>query len=121
MNKFFQKTVVVLVMLMSSIAIQASNSSTPKLTFKKDAPNTIVLRVSAINNPIQVVLQNSEGDLLFTETLEKGYTYKKKYDFSDFSDGIYYMKIVETTNVKFFKIEKTVENKIVEVEKLPFE
>jgi hypothetical protein len=121
MNRIFKNIIVLLVVLMSSIAIKASNSSVPKLRFKEEAPNTIVLKVSAVQNPIQIVLQSNEGGLLFTETLEKGYSYKKKYDLSNFSNGIFYIKIVEAKNVKFYKIIKGVENKIEEVDKLPFE
>ena len=121
MNRVFKNVIIVLVLLMSSIVVKASNSAEPILSFKENASNIIVLNVSAIYNPIQVVLQNNNGGLLFTETLRKGYTYRKNYDVSDFSDGIYFIKIVETKNVKFYKIEKGLKNKIEEVDKLPFE
>jgi len=121
MSKLAKYLSTVLVVLLISISVQAFNDVPPELTFKKESPNTILLKVGALYNPIQVVLQNNEGELLFTETLVKGYRYKKKYDISDFSDGIYYMKIVEATNVQFFKIEKGAENTIEQIEKLPFE
>lgn len=93
----------------------------PKLTFKNGSPNIILLKVSALNNAIQVVFQDSEGGLLFTETLVKGYTYKKNYDLSEFSNADYFVKVVEAKNVKFFKITKGEINKITELDKLPFE
>ncbi|MEI6865359.1 hypothetical protein [Flavicella sp.] len=122
MKKLFRGFTVVLVVLMSSSIVKAGNNySIPSLSFKEGNQNTIILKVSALNNAIQVVLQNNEGSLLFTETLEKGYSYRKKYDISDFNDGVYFMKVVEATDVKFFKIVKGEENKISEVDKLPFE
>ena len=116
-----KKIIVVLILFMGSLSMTAYVGTTPKLKFKKDAPNTVVLKVSALSNAIQVVLQNSEGGLLFTETLAKGYTYRKMYDLSDFSDGVYYVKVVEATDVKFFKIEKGSKNNITGIDKLPFE
>lgn len=93
----------------------------PKLMFKDEKPNTLVLKVTALENAIQVVMQNEKGDLLFTETLSKGYVYKKTYDIADLDNGVYYTKVVEGSNVMFFKVEKGEKNTIVEVEKLPFE
>ena len=95
--------------------------SKPTLTFKEGASHIVLLKASAVNNAIQVVFQNGEGGLLFTETLAKGYSYKKNYNLSDFSDGVFYVKIVEVKNVQFFKVEKGEQNKITEIDKLPFE
>lgn len=121
MKVSMKKVLVVLVLFVGLVSMNVNARPTPKLTFKKDAPHIVQLKVSALSNAIQVVLQNEEGQLLFTETLAKGYTYKKSYDLSEFVDGIYYVKVVEAKNVKFFKVKKGIENKITELDKLPFE
>lgn len=95
--------------------------SKPTLKFKEGSSHIILLKASAVNNAIQVVFQNGQGELLFTETLAKGYSYRKNYNLSDFSDGVFYVKIVEAKNVQFFQVEKGEKNKITEIDKLPFE
>ena len=95
--------------------------SKPTLKFKEGSSHIILLKASAVNNAIQVVFQNEEGGLLFTETLTKGYSYRKNYNLSDYSNGVFYVKIVEVKNVQFFKVEKGEKNTITEIDKLPFE
>jgi hypothetical protein len=116
-----KKQVFFLVLLIGLCSFKASAGPSPKLTFKEGKVGVLQLNASAINNAIQVVILDVSGGLLFTETLVKGYTYIKYYDLTDFLEGVYFFKIVEATNVKYFKLENSGQKKISELDKLPFD
>ena len=99
----------------------AKKKKKPILSFKDGDPNTLVLRVAALDNPVQVVMQTHKGDLLFTETLVKGYRYSKTYDISTFLNSIYFIKLVSSESTMFFRIEIGAERKIYRIDSFPFQ
>lgn len=123
MKFILRKTILLCFLFLGSVMYSNSaiENPTPLLKFKTTYSDTFVLYVTAYDNVIQVKLHNKSGNLLFSETLKKGYAYKKTYDISGLSDGTYYAEVIEGKEVKYFCVIKGNKNKITDIEKLPFE
>jgi hypothetical protein len=63
-------------------------------------PNTGVFNIQGINNPVEVHLLNSTGQIIKTVNSDRDV----EINISNFAQGVYYLKIVSENNVKIEKI-----------------
>lgn len=83
--------------------------------------NSFTFYVKTYTSKVQLKIRDIYGNEVYSERLEKGNYYKKKYDMSALPEGPYYINVSDKNTVKLYLVEGNKISLLEEVGKIALE